>query len=128
MPPTALGPIEMSVASRSLRTLRLQNTQRLAALVGRTAARPSACLGAARSSGPLSSSPRNLSTSLARQSGAPAMASQPRQYDAEIKDIADYVANKPIDSELAVSSLLPACRRSSARLPRPSLAAQLGHC
>lgn len=27
----------------------------------------------------------------------------PREYDPEIKDIADYVANKTIDSELAVS-------------------------
>lgn len=26
-----------------------------------------------------------------------------REYDPEIKDIADYVANKPIDSDLAVS-------------------------
>lgn len=30
------------------------------------------------------------------------MASAPREYDPEIKDIADYVANKTIDSELAV--------------------------
>lgn len=29
------------------------------------------------------------------------MASQPREYDPEIKDIADYVANKTIDSDLA---------------------------
>ena len=27
----------------------------------------------------------------------------PKEYDHEITDIADYVANKPIDSELAVS-------------------------
>lgn len=27
-----------------------------------------------------------------------------REYDPEIKDIADYVANKPIDSDLAVSA------------------------
>jgi hypothetical protein len=32
-----------------------------------------------------------------------------REYDPEIKDIADYVANKTIDSELAVS-LLPLLR------------------
>jgi 2-methylcitrate dehydratase len=32
---------------------------------------------------------------------------QPREYDPEIKDIADYVANKPIDSDLAVSNPLP---------------------
>lgn len=31
------------------------------------------------------------------------MAAQ-REYDPEIKDIADYVANKTIDSELAVSN------------------------
>jgi hypothetical protein len=35
------------------------------------------------------------------------MASGPREYDPEIKDIADYVANKPIDSELAVSFPAP---------------------
>lgn len=29
--------------------------------------------------------------------------SQPREYDPEIKDIADYVANKAVDSDLAVS-------------------------
>lgn len=31
------------------------------------------------------------------------MSSTQREYDPEIKDIADYVANKTIDSELAVS-------------------------
>jgi len=31
------------------------------------------------------------------------MASPDRKYDPEIEDIADYVANTPIDSELAVS-------------------------
>jgi hypothetical protein len=31
------------------------------------------------------------------------MSSAQREYDPEIKDIADYVANKTIDSELAVS-------------------------
>lgn len=34
------------------------------------------------------------------------MASAAREYDPEIKDIADYVANKTIDSELAVSASL----------------------
>lgn len=29
-----------------------------------------------------------------------------REYDPEIKDIANYVANQPIDSELAVSFCL----------------------
>lgn len=32
------------------------------------------------------------------------MANTTREYDPEINDIADYVANKPIDSELAVSN------------------------
>ncbi|PWI71138.1 2-methylcitrate dehydratase [Purpureocillium lilacinum] len=94
--------IAMSVANRSLRTLRIQNPQRLAALAG-AAARPSASFGAARCSASpsLSSSTRTFSSSVAKQSGAPAMASSAREYDPEIKDIADYVANKPIDSELA---------------------------
>lgn len=35
------------------------------------------------------------------------MSSAQREYDPEIKDIADYVANKPIDSDLAVSTLNP---------------------
>lgn len=33
------------------------------------------------------------------------MASSFDKYDPEIRDIADYVANKSIDSELAVSAL-----------------------
>lgn len=41
------------------------------------------------------------------------MPTSSREYDPEIKDIADYVANKTIDSELAVSFvpwlLMPAC-------------------
>lgn len=53
------------------------------------------------------------------------MANNPREYDPEINDIADYVANKPIDSELAVSplplSLLGFCRfsRETFRGQRP---------
>jgi hypothetical protein len=39
---------------------------------------------------------------------------QPREYDPEIKDIADYVANKPIDSDLAVSNPLPPAAADSA--------------
>lgn len=35
--------------------------------------------------------------------------SSSREYDPEIKDIADYVANKTIDSELAVSFAAPHC-------------------
>lgn len=46
------------------------------------------------------------------------MPSQAREYDPEIKDIADYV-NKPIESELAVSVPRTACRRVGRRkLPR----------
>lgn len=43
-----------------------------------------------------------------------------REYDPEIKDIADYVANKPIDSELAVrfSLLFRLCVPFPAELPR----------
>lgn len=33
------------------------------------------------------------------------MPTQGREYDPEIKDIASYVHNTPIDSELAVSAL-----------------------
>jgi 2-methylcitrate dehydratase len=48
------------------------------------------------------------------QSAAPAPTSPARAYDPEINDIADYVHNKPIDSELAVSCQDPrfsGCRR-----------------
>jgi hypothetical protein len=53
------------------------------------------------------------------------MTSVPREYDPEIKDIADYVANKEIDSELAVSSLSPPsglARLLTPRLTQTSLA------
>lgn len=46
-----------------------------------------------------------------QSSGTP-MPQEGRGYDPEITDIADYVHNKPVDSELAVSP-------SSSRLPRP---------
>ena len=113
--------IAMSVANRSLRTLRIQNPQRLAALAG-AAARPSASFGAARCSASpsLSSSTRTFSSSVAKQSGAPAMASSAREYDPEIKDIADYVANKPIDSELAVSCALSPPQSRAPRCPAGS--------
>merc|ERR1712000_685800 len=44
---------------------------------------------------------RTFMASHGRKSGAPNMAPAPREYDPEIKDIADYVANKPIDSDVA---------------------------
>jgi hypothetical protein len=73
-------------------------------------------LGAARSSLPASHGA--FSTSAARRSGAPDMSSAQREYDPEIKDIADYVANKTIDSELAVS-ISNSSSNFSQVLPRP---------
>ncbi|KAG6185062.1 ATP-binding cassette transporter CGR1 [Claviceps purpurea] len=97
----------MSAVTRGLRTASKQ--LRVSCLptcaVGRSAsvgARVFAAASAAPSS-TTSTSSRNssFSTSAASLSAAPTMASQPREYDTEITDIADYVANKPIDSELA---------------------------
>ena len=59
-------------------------------------------LSAAPASALASTSVSRFSTTTRRRS-APAMASPDRKYDPEIEDIADYVANTPIDSELAVS-------------------------
>ncbi|OAA45030.1 2-methylcitrate dehydratase [Metarhizium rileyi] len=86
----------LRIASKQLRVSRLSSPACLT--VGR-----SASVGAAaRVLATPSSTPRSrFSTSASRHSGAPAMASQPREYDPEIKDIADYVANKTIDSDLA---------------------------
>lgn len=90
----------MSTVTRSLRSaskqLRVQPTRLAANLSLR-----SASVGAARVSGSIAAA-RNFSSSITRLSGAPNMAPASREYDPEIKDIADYVANKPIDSELAV--------------------------
>lgn len=96
----------MSAVSRTLRTatkqLRFQSPRGL---------RVAAPLVARSSFGARSSlSGAAFSTSAATRSGAPDMSSAPREYDPEIKDIADYVANKTIDSELAVSTL---------QIPRP---------
>ncbi|KFH42051.1 2-methylcitrate dehydratase-like protein [Hapsidospora chrysogenum ATCC 11550] len=98
----------MSAVNRSLRTASKQlRTVRLGAaapLVSSSAARSSASIGVVARSiscSKIPSSYSNFSTTVARNSGAPAMASVPREYDPEIKDIADYVANKKIDSELA---------------------------
>jgi 2-methylcitrate dehydratase len=44
---------------------------------------------------------RGFSSTKRRDSGAPVEMGQ-REYDPEIRDIADYVHNKKIDSELAV--------------------------
>lgn len=75
----------------------------------RLAATPLTAAAATRSAALLrttsSQQTSSFSTSTVRASGAPVMSSGPREYDPEIKDIADYVANYPIDSELAVSCL-----------------------
>ena len=93
----------MSAVNRSLRTASKQlRTARIGAAPLASAVARSASFGVARASS-TPSSHSNFSTSVARKSGAPAMPSAPREYDPEIKDIADYVANKEIDSELAVS-------------------------
>ncbi|KAM3514279.1 hypothetical protein MY11210_002069 [Beauveria gryllotalpidicola] len=91
----------MSAVNRSLRSaskqLRLQPTR---VLPYATAIR-SASIGAPRIAGSLPASRNTFSTVAARLSGAPNMTSGAREYDPEIKDIADFVANKPIESELA---------------------------
>ncbi|RYP41947.1 hypothetical protein DL768_010422 [Monosporascus sp. mg162] len=95
----------MSAVNRSLRTasksLRVQPTS-----FQRAAATPlvrSAKLGSPRSllaaTTTNSSRTNSFSTTTTRKS-APAMPQEGREYDPEIKDIAQYV-NKPIDSELA---------------------------
>ncbi|KAJ1335765.1 bifunctional 2-methylcitrate dehydratase/aconitate hydratase [Microdochium nivale] len=93
----------MSAVNRSLRTasrsLRLPTSalSRAAPL-----AVSAAKLGARRTAAPaLASYSRvsSFSTSAARM-GAPALSQEGREYDPEIKDIAQYVS-KPIDSELA---------------------------
>lgn len=96
----------MSAVNRGLRTasrsLRLQQ---------RTCLRSAAPLafGAASSRAALLAAPRlssqltnTFSTTAARPS-APVMPQGDREYDPEITDIASYVHNTPIDSELAVS-------------------------
>lgn len=102
----------MSAVNRSLRSaskqLRLQPT-RVVSSAACAASIRSASVGALRITGSSLPASRNtFSTSAARLSGAPNMTSGAREYDPEIKDIADFVANKPIDSELAVS--FPCCR------------------
>lgn len=93
----------MSAVNRSIRSasrsLRLQpRTVRLAAPLtsGLTSTGFSAPTAARNPS-----SSYNFSTSSARQSGAPAMTAEPRDYDPEINDIANYVNNYKVDSDLA---------------------------
>ncbi|KAG5989901.1 ATP-binding cassette transporter CGR1 [Claviceps spartinae] len=97
----------MSAVTRGLRTASKQlRVSRLPTCAVSRSASVGARIFAAASATPsstTSTSSRNssFSTSAASLSSAPIMASQPREYDTEITDIADYVANKPIDSELA---------------------------
>ncbi|KAG6060206.1 ATP-binding cassette transporter CGR1 [Claviceps aff. humidiphila group G2b] len=97
----------MSAVTRGLRTASKQlRVSRLpTCAVGRSASVGARVFAAASAtpSSTTSTSSRNssFSTSAASLSSAPTMASQPREYDTEITDIADYVANKTIDSELA---------------------------
>lgn len=101
----------MSAVNRALsKSLRLQNTYT------RQAARSVSLLNAGGASSRASGfSARNLSrtttttrsspfhTMASLQSGAPAKPSEGVGYDPEIKDIANYIHNYKIDSELAVS-------------------------
>ncbi|KAM0465313.1 hypothetical protein ACHAPV_001359 [Trichoderma viride] len=93
----------MSAISRSIRSaskLRVQSSRGLcSASVGASRLASSGFAVAAKAATPATRS--NFSTSSLKLSGAPAMATSSREYDPEIKDIADYVANKTIDSELA---------------------------
>lgn len=102
--PSPLLGFTMSAISRSLRSaskLRVQPRAASGLCSASVGAGRFASSGFAVASAPASRS--NFSTSFSKLSGAPAMASSSREYDPEIKDIADYVANKTIDSELAVS-------------------------
>jgi 2-methylcitrate dehydratase len=93
----------MSTVNRSLRSAskQLRVPSRSVRL---TAPLPTSVTRAApRSSAAIPSSYKCFSTSIARNSAPNMPAASTRDYDPEINDIADYVANKPIDSELAVS-------------------------
>lgn len=93
------------------RSLRTASASASASVFGLGLGARSVLLGAARrpapspvfTSQPLPSSRGSLCTSAARRASgaAPTMASQARGYDAEVTEIADYVANKTIDSQLA---------------------------
>jgi 2-methylcitrate dehydratase len=103
----------MSTVNRSLRSASKQlrvpsRSLRLAAPLPASVAR-----AVPRSSAAIPSSYSCFSTSIARRSAPNMPAASTRDYDPEINDIADYVANKPIDSELAVSFFTSLCRAPS---------------
>ncbi|KAM0524851.1 hypothetical protein ACHAPE_000955 [Trichoderma viride] len=92
----------MSAISRSIRSaskLRVQSSRGLCSASVGASRLASSGFAAARAATPATRS--NFSTSSLKLSGAPVMSPSSREYDPEIKDIADYVANKAIDSELA---------------------------
>lgn len=108
-PPYYIPSFIMSAVNRSIRTatrtLKLQQgTLRASGVVATNlSAVPRIAYIAATSpqSAPLAQS--HFHTSAIARSGAPAMSSN-NDYDPEIKDIANYVHNYNIDSDLAVSS------------------------
>jgi hypothetical protein len=105
----------MSAISRSIRSaskLRIQSRSASGLCPASIGAGRFASSGFAAAAASLPAKRNNFSTSSSKLSGAPVMPSTSREYDPEIKDIADYVANKTIDSELAVSVL--GCSRGAA--------------
>lgn len=105
-PGTTEANLRMSAFSRNLCSA-ASRTLRPRAALGCRAVRPIALRAA--SSTPLSaraavSAPFSTMSSL--KSAAPPVTG-PREYDPEIKDVASYVHNTPIDSELAVRPLTP---------------------
>lgn len=89
----------MSAVNRSLRTV----TRRLALPRRSTPLAAGFARGFNAATKTPGAAAASFSTSARKMAGfAPPMEGNP-VYDPEIKDIADYVHNKPIDSELAVS-------------------------
>lgn len=122
----------MSAVNRALsKSLRLQKTYSTSA--PRQAARSvslfSSAGGISRASG-FRAAARGLSrtttttsrfhtmASLQSAAAAPAKPAEGVGYDPEIKDIANYIHNYSIDSDLAVSSAAAAVARWDSRLPR----------
>ncbi|EFQ26577.1 2-methylcitrate dehydratase [Colletotrichum graminicola] len=87
----------LRTASRSLRFQ--SRSVRLATPLRAVVASTNFAASSATRSAPQQS--HTFSTASARQSAAPAMASEAREYDPEIRDIANYVQNYKVDSDLA---------------------------
>lgn len=90
----------MSTINRGIRTA--SRTLRTPAFQSRVLRTPLLTARANFTASPRTPSTRQFSVMAARQSGAPPPP-QAREYDPEIKDIASYVHNTPINSDLAVS-------------------------